>query len=454
MNLLDSRDELSSDVFFVNFNQDCTSLAIGSKKGFRLFSFSQTDELELIHENTTDDVRIVERLFSSSLVAVVTISAPRKLKVCHFKKGSEICNYSYSNTIVAVKLNRARLVVCLEESLYIHNIKDMKIVHTIRDTPPNPSGLCVLSVSNDSYLAYPGSSTIGEVQIFDAINYKAKSMIPAHDNPLAAMSFDPTGTKLATASEKGTVIRVFNVADNTKLYEFRRGVKRCAKIYSLSFSEDSAFLSASSNTETVHIFKLDDSRNVKPSEEPQSWIGYVGKAIMQSASYLPSQVADMFNQGRSFATVHLPFSGVKNICCLATIQKKIRVVVVSSEENLYIYDLDIVEGGDCSFVISHILKFMADDKQGGDADSGDLPSVVPSLDEPASRRVVQTGGSSYAAVVRGSEASSAQDRRLEKTNIESPASDAAMGMAGSPPRADIKLDYESDFPPMVHKSEL
>lgn len=432
MNLLDSRDELASDVFFVNFNQDCTSLAVGSKKGFRLYSFSQTDELELIHENTTDDVRIVERLFSSSLVALVTISAPRKLKVCHFKKGSEICNYSYSNTIVAVKLNRARLVVCLEESLYIHNIKDMKIVHTIRDTPPNPSGLCVLSVSNDSYLAYPGSSTIGEVQIFDAINYKAKSMIPAHDNPLAAMSFDPTGTKLATASEKGTVIRVFNVADNTKLYEFRRGVKRCAKIYSLSFSEDSAFLSASSNTETVHIFKLDDSRNVKPTEEPQSWIGYVGKAIMQSASYLPSQVADMFNQGRSFATVHLPFSGMKNICCLAMIQKKLRVLVVSSEENLIIYDLDPVEGGDCTYVTTHSLKCVGDDKQGGDIDSGDIPPVVPSLEEPAGRRIGQT------------------DRRLEKANMESPASDAAMGMAGSPP----KLDYESDFPPMVHKSEL
>ena len=49
---------------------------------------------------------IVERLFSSSLVAIVSLKAPRKLKVCHFKKGTEICNYSYSNTILAVKLDR------------------------------------------------------------------------------------------------------------------------------------------------------------------------------------------------------------------------------------------------------------------------------------------------------------------------------------------------------------
>lgn len=64
-----------------------------------------------------------------------------------------------------------RLVVCLEDSLHIHNIRDMKVLHTIRDTPPNPTGLCSLSTNSDHcYLAYPGSNTVGEVQIFDAIN--------------------------------------------------------------------------------------------------------------------------------------------------------------------------------------------------------------------------------------------------------------------------------------------
>jgi hypothetical protein len=46
---------------------------------------------------------------SSSISALVSQSSPRRLRVCHFKKGTEICQYSYSNTILAVKLNRARL---------------------------------------------------------------------------------------------------------------------------------------------------------------------------------------------------------------------------------------------------------------------------------------------------------------------------------------------------------
>lgn len=54
----------------------------------------------------TPDVYIVERLFSSSLVVVVSTAMPQRMNIYHFKKGTEICNYSYPNTILAVKLNR------------------------------------------------------------------------------------------------------------------------------------------------------------------------------------------------------------------------------------------------------------------------------------------------------------------------------------------------------------
>lgn len=54
----------------------------------------------------TPDVYIVERLFSSSLVAVVSTTMPQRMNIYHFKKGMEICNYSYPNNILAVKLNR------------------------------------------------------------------------------------------------------------------------------------------------------------------------------------------------------------------------------------------------------------------------------------------------------------------------------------------------------------
>ncbi|XP_004840458.1 WD repeat domain phosphoinositide-interacting protein 2 isoform X4 [Heterocephalus glaber] len=390
----------------------------------------------------TEDVCIVERLFSSSLVAIVSLKAPRKLKVCHFKKGTEICNYSYSNTILAVKLNRQRLIVCLEESLYIHNIRDMKVLHTIRETPPNPAGLCALSINNDNcYLAYPGSATIGEVQVFDTINLRAANMIPAHDSPLAALAFDASGTKLATASEKGTVIRVFSIPEGQKLFEFRRGVKRCVSICSLAFSMDGMFLSASSNTETVHIFKLETVKE-KPPEEPTTWTGYFGKVLMASTSYLPSQVTEMFNQGRAFATVRLPFCGHKNICSLATIQKIPRLLVGASDGYLYMYNLDPQEGGECALMRQHRLD-------------GSMETTTSEIVDSASHDcplVTQACGAAKGAYVPSS------PTRLGKgqdANLEAYTDDlgAVGGMCLEDEASSLRLDEDSEHPPMILRTD-
>lgn len=55
---------------------------MGSKNGFSLFSLSSIDSsLEHIYTSLGEEINIVERLFSSSLVAVVSLNAPRKLKV-------------------------------------------------------------------------------------------------------------------------------------------------------------------------------------------------------------------------------------------------------------------------------------------------------------------------------------------------------------------------------------
>ncbi|XP_018563857.1 WD repeat domain phosphoinositide-interacting protein 2 isoform X2 [Anoplophora glabripennis] len=412
MNSTNSSNSNGSNKYFVNFNQDCTSLAVGSKSGYTLYSLNNVDNLEQIYSHGMDDCCLVERLFSSSLVAVVSLSSPRKLKVCHFRKGTEICNYSYSNTILAVKLNRARLVVCLEESLYIHNIRDMKVLHTIRDTPPNPLGLCALSIDKENcLLAYPGSSTIGEVQIFDAIHLHAKTMIHAHDSPLAAIAFSPSGTRIATASEKGTVIRVFSVMDASRLYEFRRGVKRCVAISCLAFSLCGQFLSCSSNTETVHVFRLEDPKDSpRRSVDESTWMGYL-------STYLPTQVTDVFTQGRAFATAHLPFYGLKNVISIATIQQQLRLLVATEDGVLYIYNIDRNEGGDLVLYKQHRLD--------------DIPNA-------------STGADSTDAAKRSS------PQRVEGE------SDKLREMAAateSPPKGAFQFTDEQEYPPLTQSSD-
>ncbi|KAF7652419.1 hypothetical protein LDENG_00097120 [Lucifuga dentata] len=354
-----------------SFNQDSTSLALGTKTGYKLFSLTTVEKLDCIHESAeSPDVYIVERLFSSSLVVVVSSATPQRMNIYHFKKGTEICNYSYPDAILAVRLNRQRLVVCLEESIYIHNIKDMKLLRTLLSTPSNPSGLCALSVNHsNSYLAYPGNATMGEIVVYDTNNLSTVTMIPAHDSPLAALTFNASATKLASASERGTVIRVFSIPEGLRLFEFRRGMKRYVTISSLSFSPDGQFLCASSNTETVHIFKLEQ---LGPSggDEAETWTAYMGKMFSVASSYLPAQVSGMMSQDRAFATVHLLASGCKNVCTLAVIQKLPRLLVATADGQLFVYNVDPQDGGECVLAHKHRLFGVDEDHSEGTESEG------------------------------------------------------------------------------------
>lgn len=52
---------------------------------------------------------------------------------------------------------------------------------------------------------------------------QSKLTISAHQNPINCIAVNSTGTLLATTSEQGTLIRVFNTKTGDKLAEFRRG---------------------------------------------------------------------------------------------------------------------------------------------------------------------------------------------------------------------------------------
>lgn len=62
------------------------------------------------------------------------------------QRNSTICELTFPTTVLAVRLNRKRLVVVLEDQIYLYDISNMKLVHTI-DTSPNPLGKTGLAFS-------------------------------------------------------------------------------------------------------------------------------------------------------------------------------------------------------------------------------------------------------------------------------------------------------------------
>ncbi|TPX41477.1 hypothetical protein SeLEV6574_g06067 [Synchytrium endobioticum] len=400
----------NNDILFINFNQDFSCISVGSRKGYKIYN---CDPFGKCYEKTDGGMGIVEMLFCTSLVALVGAGeqpafSPRRLQIINTKRQSTICELTpFVTAILAVKLNRKRLIVTLEEHIYIYDISNMKLLHTI-DTSPNPNALCALSPSSDNcYLAYPlnTSGAAGELLIYDAINLQAVNIIQAHKSPLSCIAFNYDGTTVATASDKGTIIRVFSIPTGQKLYQFRRGTYP-ARIYSISFNLNSTMLCVSSNTDTVHIYKLynhsngngmtsssNDHHNEKLSfsgggmtasggsfdeslpgtsngERRWSEKKFSLKTPLTSAVgavsqyFLPDSVTEMWDPQRDFAFCKLPSGsrGIPNMCALSNTAPQ--AMVVTAEGYFYEYNVDLELGGECILLKQYSLMDLNEDMAG------------------------------------------------------------------------------------------
>lgn len=390
-------------ILSIFFNQDKSRIAVGTKTGTKTYS---TENLSLIHEQVGDDASIVAMHYNTDLVAHVGAgegvnSSQRCLRMINMRRHKEITSKNFGKTILDVKLNRERLVVVLETTIHIYDLKSMEHLHTIEEIPQNEQGICALpslegvTVGNTdspyfNYLAYPNNTTRGFVHVYDVINLRAGPVIDAHNSRVSCISFNDTGTMLATASSKGTVFRVFSMPDGEKIHEFRRGLATNATIYSMAFDVRSTLLCVSSDKQTIHLFKLETPTPVK--EEDKGWGNYLTSKMSDAATYLPTSVSEMFTQSRSFAQVTLTRYGTPNLVALSGTADNVFVLVATSDGYLYKYAVDVEKGGECSCEVTYTLT-KTTPKLGHQDDTNDNSNNINNQsDQPNSNRTNDNGG--------------------------------------------------------------
>ncbi|KAF1746454.1 hypothetical protein GCK72_022910 [Caenorhabditis remanei] len=339
-------------------------IAVGHKEGYMFYKTSDVLEksrlscgIQNLNNLGLQNCTIIERLFSSSLMIVVS---QKNLRVLNVATNNIICDHQFNKPVITVRLNKQRVIVCLEDSIHIYNINDMKMMHSIVDTPLNKLGVVDLtSNSGDAYIAFPGNTKTGSVHLFDAINLVSVNTFVAHEGALACLQFNQKGDMIATASTKGTVIRVYSVPDGHLLFEFRRGVSRCVTIYSLCFSSDSKYLASSSNTETVHVFKLEKTEDVSKPEVPNDmmetaagWLSAFNKTVSAYLPYQFMQVSELMTTERSFATAKLPCVTESNRVALVSHKSHQYLMVATNDGYVYAYQMN-PEGGELDLVKQH-----------------------------------------------------------------------------------------------------
>jgi len=174
-------------------------------------------------------------------------------------RSTETKTVNVGRPVLNVVSSRQLTVPITNNSVHIYNISTFQFYGTI-ETYANPHGAGDIAWSqNKRIVACPGDA-VGQLRIY-YIDQGRSVLIDAHTRPITCVKISDDGTLVASASEKGTVIRLFETETGKLHREFRRGVDQ-ADIHSLAFHPNGKYLLVSSSKGTVHVYALERPNTV------------------------------------------------------------------------------------------------------------------------------------------------------------------------------------------------
>ena len=274
---------------------------------------------------------------------------PNKLIIWDDHQGKIISELRFNLNIINIRLRNDKIISICQNKIYIFNLNTLETI-SIEDTFENPSGIIGISNGDNNKLIIAFPFVVqGQVFVGNCISQKLEkiSLITAHDSKIACLSINKDGSLLATASDKGTLIRIFLIESGEKISEFRRGTKNVNMIC-ISFDPNNKFIGCTSDVGTIHVFSIssimkilnDDNNKNKNNifeDEPKntkSLLGKIGGFLNIKHSYLDTE--------RNFARFK-----VQEDYSLLGFGKDNTFVVITMDGKYYKAAYDPKKGGDC-----------------------------------------------------------------------------------------------------------
>jgi autophagy-related protein 18 len=348
----DERDIIVNDM---RFSRDRETIILSTSKAMSIISTRSLNTLCSIRRPTD----LGDLLSRSSLCATVnakysaiqlwTVSQPEVPRTI----GSEISLVTHGLPILNIMFNPKRLLVLTADSLFILQIPTLKLLQVVErgsldihknlvclalltGTCCHDNGLCAMIIEK------------GDVLVMDTFTLNRYQVFTAHTSPVSALEFSMDGRLLATASTKGTLVRVFKTEQSRCLdlvCILRRGRSE-NPITSLLFDSSSQTVTVSGNTDTCHVFTVPDCLSTKT---------VIGTAYQSLLSILPKQYKEAVEAVRDYAHVKLRRNNPTDFffACL-TDPTSVLVVSVVSESSAFAFGYTIDKnGGECKLRSEH-----------------------------------------------------------------------------------------------------
>ena len=293
----------------LRFNQDQTCFVGALDDGLRVFYLDPIREMCHLRHELVGSVSKAEMLYKSNLIAFVGGGKkprfPENNVIVYDDRQQEfVMEISLPESVLNIRLKRDKLIAVCRSQIHIFSFPNRcKLLFNIT-TRDNPKGLCELSsvrfgaMGSDGHdlMVFPGYKT-GSVQILNLATTEQKVSsapvtINAHKSELNCLAVNQQGTMIATASVKGTLIRIWDSVQRIMLVELRRGSDP-AILYCLNFSPGDEWLCCSSDKGTVHVFALQDYRLNKRSALASIGVpgAYAGSQWSLASFTVPQEVA-------------------------------------------------------------------------------------------------------------------------------------------------------------------
>ncbi|KAI8723825.1 hypothetical protein NCS52_00239300 [Fusarium sp. LHS14.1] len=286
-------------VLSVSFNNDASCFAAGLDSGICIFHTKSC--LLKASRDFNAGIGLVQMMGMTNYLALVGGGrnpkfAMNKAIIWDDMKGKVALEITALTSVRGVQLGRERIAVVLQNSVRVYSFaKPPGLLH-VYETADNLLGLCCLS---EKKLAFPGR-TPGQIMLIELATGNV-SIIPAHSSALKAIVLSPDGELLASASEMGTLIRVYSTSNCARLAELRRGIDP-ATIFSLAFSPCNTMLACTSDKSTLHIFDVAHPR--RPAMNRSQQLGSSGSdpgdgtgkwGILSKIPLMPRVFSDVYS---------------------------------------------------------------------------------------------------------------------------------------------------------------